>query len=414
VIRTFVQIAYRNVKKNRRRSLVTISAVAVGFMALSLFRGYTSNVYRALRWSAVTEEGLGHLTIHKKGFAEKGSLEPKKYMLSRVEIERIRTLALEEPGVVLVSPTLAASGLVSNGKVSHIFIAEGVVPDDFIRLRSAGHDDSFQAARVGIEPGHPTGVEMAEGLARVLDFKAGSGATLAGVTLDGQMNALDVDVLHTFNTRVPDTNDKYIRMPLGLVQSLYDTDGADRVLVLLDQFERTEPMRKRLSTKLAAAGIDTDIQTWDELSVFFSGTNEMLGMLLGFMGTIVLVIVVMSVINTMGIAVLERTREIGTLRVLGLKRRGTKLLFALEGCLLGLIGSVVGVLLHSAVWSAVKLARPTYTPPGFAEPVPFIIDYVPGFVLLLTVGMTLFALVAAITPAARAARQGITDSLGHV
>jgi len=127
-----------------------------------------------------------------------------------------------------------------------------------------------------------------------------------------------------------------------------------------------------------------------------------------------LVIVVMSTVNTMGMAVLERTREIGTLRALGLKRRGVSVLFAMEGGLLGAFGSLIGIVLHTSVWAVIKTLSPTYTPPGVSTPVPLIVGFVPKTLLVLMCCLIVLSLIAAIIPARRAARQNIVNALGHV
>ncbi|CAM3202301.1 ABC transporter permease [Corallococcus sp. ZKHCc1 1396] len=410
MISTFFAVAFRNILKNRRRSLVTLLAFGVGFAALSLFRGYTTNVFEELRSSAILDEGLGHLTISKEGWREKGSLDPEKYLLTKDELDKVAAIVKAEPGVVMVSPKLNLAGLASNGKVSQIFIAEGVVPEDFKALSRAD-----AKVRSKLSQQTPDAVEIGEGLARLMDIQGGEGsAVLSGVTLAGQMNAIDVQVVRAFNTGVPDTNDKFVRMPLELAQQLYETDRADRILVLLNDVEATEATRTNLLTKLRGAGLSMEIKTWEELSVFFAGTNEMLGILLSFMGSIVLVIVVMSVINTMGVAVMERTREIGTLRALGLKKQGTVTLFALEGAMLGVLGCLIGTAIHTAVWAVIKVAQPMYTPPGFSEEVPFVIAYVPEFLVGLGFFMVVFALFAAILPASRASKQSVVVSLGHI
>ena len=129
-------------------------------------------------------------------------------------------------------------------------------------------------------------------------------------------------------------------------------------------------MRTLLLSKLSNAGIASEIKTWNELSLFYSKVKGMFDMIFLFLFTIVLVIVVMSTVNTMSMAVLERTREIGTLRALGLKRRGVSLLFAMEGGMLGLFGSFIGIVLHVSVWAMIRAFAPTYTPPGISTPVP--------------------------------------------
>jgi putative ABC transport system permease protein len=184
--------------------------------------------------------------------------------------------------------------------------------------------------------------------------------------------------------------------------------------VLLEDTEKTGKMRTLLLARLANAGIACEIKTWNELSLFYSKVRGMIDMMFLFIFCIVLVIVVMSTVNTMGMAVLERTREIGTLRALGLKRRGISMLFAMEGGLLGLLGSLIGAVLHTSVWAIIRSIGPTYTPPGVSTPVPLTVSFVAQTLVLLSICLIVLSLIAAIIPAKRAARENIVNALGHV
>ena len=122
----------------------------------------------------------------------------------------------------------------------------------------------------------------------------------------------------------------------------------------------------------------------------------------------------MSVVNTMGMAVLERTREIGTLRALGLKRRGVGILFAVEGAMIGLLGSFIGLIINVIVWAIIIAVEPTYIPPGVSSPVPLTVKLEPTVALMLMAFLILLSLIAAIMPARRAAKQNVVEALGHV
>jgi putative ABC transport system permease protein len=204
-------------------------------------------------------------------------------------------------------------------------------------------------------------------------------------------------------------------MPLALTQSLYDVEGdADRLTVLLDDVNRTEAMRSLLQDKLRAAGFDLEIHTWQELSDFYNQVHNMFDMIFAFIFSIVLTVVVMSVANSMGMNVVERTREIGTLRAIGLRRGGVMKLFAVESLLLTLSGCVAGLLLALGVRYGINVADISYTPPNSSSPVPLLVDMdvsrsVFTFVLMIVVGT-----LAACLPAHRAAKQAIIDALGHV
>ncbi|MBN1364754.1 MAG: ABC transporter permease, partial [Syntrophaceae bacterium] len=197
-------------------------------------------------------------------------------------------------------------------------------------------------------------------------------------------------------------------------QSLLDTQSAERIVVLFKDWRDTERMRKVFLKKLKAAGIDCEIRTWNELSMGYSKMKSYLDTVFLFLSSIVLVIAVVSTINTMGMAIMERTKEIGTLRALGLKFRGVSVLFALEGAFLGFFGSIAGIIFHTFTWAFIKIYPPKYTPPGFSQPVNMLVDMVPEALLILVLCFIVLSALAAIIPARNAARKNIVDALGHV
>ena len=133
-----------------------------------------------------------------------------------------------------------------------------------------------------------------------------------------------------------------------------------------------------------------------------------------FLSSIVLMIAVIGTINTMGMTIMERTKEIGTLRALGFKFRGVSVLFALEGAFLGFFGSILGIILHTCVWTVIRVYPLYYTPPGLSGPVAMTVDMVPQALLVLMVCFIILSTVAAIVPARGAAKKNIVDALGHV
>jgi putative ABC transport system permease protein len=409
----WMKLAVRNILRNKRRSLVTLLAIGVGFAAISLFRGYVSNVYSGLRISAIRGEGLGHLTIYKAGWLEKGKLDPERYMFTKEENEKAIHLIQGEKEVVLATPQIQVTGIVSNGITSTIFIAQGVVPKDDKTIKGAWA--AFRPIKgASLDDKKTYGVEMAQDLAAFLNLASGKDGVVMATTLGGQMNAMDIQVNGVYDSGSDATNDKFMRFTYDFARSLVDTQSTERIVVLLHDWEMTEMMRSKLLIKLNQAGLNCEIKTWNELSLFYSKVRVMFDVIFMFIFSIVLVIVVMSTVNTMGMAVLERTREIGTLRALGLKRRGVSLLFALEGGVLGFFGSVIGIILHIIGWTLIRAYPPTYTPPGISTPVPLIVDLVPEVLTVLMLCLILLSLLAAIIPARRAAGQNVVEALGHV
>jgi len=133
-----------------------------------------------------------------------------------------------------------------------------------------------------------------------------------------------------------------------------------------------------------------------------------------FVFIIVLTIVALSVVNTISMAVLERTREIGTLRALGLKRSGVVRIFAIEGTLLAAVGSLCGFFLTLIGWATITLLQPSWTPPTIPKEVPLEIHLVPWLMALSCLAMIGLAALAAIIPARRAARLRVIEALRHI
>ena len=415
------KLAVRGLMRNRRRSMMTLLAIALGFAAISLFAGYTHNVYDGLERQSIHGELLGHLTLSKRGMSKEGKLNPERYMLNADEVARITGLLQSEAHVKLVAPRLSLSGLISNGRASTIFIAEGISPEAMQGLQAGVLTEEEE--RTGmyadiikkLDPLHSENALLSFGLADMLHLKKGGQASLLSNTLTGQANALDITVEGTFDTGNAGSNDKFSFMSLSLAQTLYDTNGAaDRLTVLLDDAGQTGIMRERLQEKLRAAGFDMEIKTWQDLSDFYNQVHNMFDMIFGFIFSIVLTVVVMSVANSMGMTVVERTREIGTLRAIGLKRSGVVKLFTAESLMLTLLGCLTGLLLTFGVRYGINVAHISYTPPNSASAVPLLVDMDFWRTIFTLALMVVVGTLAAYLPARRAAKQAIIDALGHV
>jgi putative ABC transport system permease protein len=299
---------------------------------------------------------------------------------------------------------------VTNGKASTIFIGEGVVPRDSKILQA-----DFQRKVAGeVREDAPSGVALATGLGAILNLRNGSSAAVLVNTISGQANALDVDVVDTFNTGNAGTNDKFIYFPFELAQRLYDVDGAERLIVLLDDRKYTDEARDLFMARLREAGFDPEIQTWLELSSFYKQVRGLFDMIFMFVFSIVLVIVIMSVINSMSMTVVERTREIGTLRAIGLRRRGVVRLFTAEAFTLVVSGCLMGLCIMLAVRFGINSAGITYQPPNSSNVVRLLVDVDVVRTAMTFALMTVLGVVAAYVPARQAARRTIINSLGHV
>ena len=412
----WLNMAVRNLVKNGRRSLFTILAIGFGFSAVNIFGGFTHYIFNSLEVAHIYGRANGHLTIFREGYLEKAKLDPLTDLITADEAQRIHDALITDPAVKLITPQLFFSGMISNGRISTIFLGFGRVPSDsrIIRDHATGIIRNIKLYDgLPLDDTISYGVCVSRGLLDKLDLAQGSTGIMMAPTVEGQINALDFEVRQVMDAPDAMLDDKLIIAPLAFAQSLYDTTSADRLTVLLEHTSQTEAARARLQQRLDDSGLHFDVRTWVEMSPFYTKVKDMFDVIFTFIFVIVFVIVVMSVINTIGMAVLERTREIGTLRALGLKRRGVVRLFAIESVLLGLFGSALGAVFTLGGWLVVHLIEPQWVPPQMSRAVPLEVHLVPRYMIASLFCLLLLSLLAAIGPARRAARKTIVDALGH-
>lgn len=413
---TWIKLAIRNLFRNRRRSLFTVLAIGLGFAAVNTLGGFTEYIFTSLQDTFIYLQCNGHLTLFKKGFLQDGKLNPTRYLLDETEAGIIQETLRRHPEVLVVTPQLHISGLVSNGKVSTIFLAVGLVPSD---ARTINRYARGMVAKIQLFTGKPldddviSGVGLSRGLAEQFKFGLGSNPIALASTVSGQVNALDAQVFQIFDSPDEMLQDKLMLVPLKFAQSLYDTTSVDRITVLLNKTEQTEPMRARLAQEFADLGLQLEIKSWNESSSFYAKVKQMFDVIFLFTFLIVFTIVVVSVVNTVSMAIMERTREIGTLRALGLQRRGIVGLFVAESMLLGALGSVLGIILILLTWSGIAFFKPTWVPPQITFPVPLEVYLVPDYMLYSILSLVALSILAASLSARKAARLEIVSALGH-
>lgn len=405
-----LQFAALNLSRHVRRTTVAVLTIAVGFCALALFSGYTMNVYRGMHDQAIYGEMLGHLTLYKPGLREQGRLHPERWVLKPEEIALAQAAVKRADAQAQVFPRLALNGLISNGRVSTIFVAEGVGPQDMRVLRGPQSEASG-----ALEPDQPHGISVSRGLAALLEVKAGDDVSLLGSTVRGQANALDATVVDTFDTGNLSTNDMRLYVPIEMARSLLDAPGsADRLTVLLTDVQHVDETAPRIEAELRRAGLLLTVQTWRDEALAYRQVKAMFDLIFAFMFAIVLAICVMALINVVGMNIIERVREIGALRALGMRRATVVHLFTAEALLMVLGGCLAGLLLTLLLRGGINGAELGFTPPNSTDRVPLTVGIDLARMGLITLFLGSCGALSAGTAARRAARRSIVDALGHV
>ena len=367
-----------------------------------MFNGFAANILGNMR-RIVIDNQYGHIQVAQRAFFDL-SPGPRKDQFIQKPAELAAQIQ-KVGGVTAVAGRISFFGLISTGDIT-------------ISAKGMGFDPSHETefnSNLEIDQGHSLTpdsklhVIIGAGLQKKLNVKVGSDVTVLAYTLDGVVNALELNVVGIFQTKNSEVDDNVFMLPLSSVQLLLDTDLVEVLAVRLQKTDDTDSIRSQLQT----AVLDKNYQakTWFELSNFYRQTAAFFRTQNLVIQIILLSLVFLGILNTVGMSVYERTGEIGTVRALGEPDASVIHQFTLEGAMLGLIGAVVGAIGGLALTLLINAIKVTMEMPGTSTPIPIVIDIVPASYLEAVLIVILASTAATWIPSIRASKMSIVDAL---
>ncbi len=458
------KVAFRNILRNRRRSVMSAGAIAVGAIAMVLFGGFVAIIILGVQTDTVRR--TGHLAIYRNGFFTFGSGNPAAWGMPgyRDVLEMVKQDPVLAPMTAVATPTVSLFGIAGNFAVeaARTFMGSGVVPHDRDAMRrwNAYNLTYNRATDTGLDDDDATKGVVGAGLARILGLcealklsdcppvlaKEKSDAPVAAdiaalaeseksdnaeppdtrphidllaATAGGAPNVISIVVTRADRQGVKEIDDAMVVMHFDLAQQLLYGRGDKRAIAIVLQLHETKDMpaaKARIAALIKDKGLDLEVRDFTEIVPFYSQVLGMFGAIFTFIAAIMGVIVLFTVVNTMGMSVMERTAEIGTARAIGLRRGGIRRQFLLEGWILGAIGATLGIGVAIAIAMVVNRSGLTWLPPGQSAPSPLavMIDGMWKLHGAIWIGLMAMTTLAAIIPANRAARLPVVDALRHV
>ncbi len=458
-------LALRNLLRNRRRSLTTLLAMMIGICAVLIFGGYARNSIYALQTGYVQMHG--HLQIQHSNYFLYGSGNPAAYGIANYQriMDVVKLDPVLAPMLTVVTPKLQLGGIAGNfaAGVSKNVIASGIVVGEQNQMRTWDDYGSMSySAQFALTGTSPEAVVIGTGVARMLQLcgplKVGNcpqapaapvsnehtvpddlaalsaleqGAETRPVSqthiemlasnVHGAPNVVNLNVVKAENWGFKEFDDTVLIMHLAQAQRLVFGGAPPQVTAIQIQLQHTAQMAAasaRLTQLLATTFKDEPLELLDfeTLTPIYGQSIRFFDSVFGFIAALIGVIVLFTVGNTMSMAVVERTVEIGTLRAIGQRRSGIRALFMSEGLLLGLMGALLGVVTALLLAGLINHSGLTWTPPGYVYAYPLKVrvwgDW--GLILDSAIGLVVVAVVSAWWPANRAAKLMIVDALRHV
>jgi putative ABC transport system permease protein len=403
-----LKIAIRNTKRNVRRTAVTIVTIAIGVFVI-IFAGGVVKGFQNETIVQMIETRTGDIQIHKTGYRE--TLDMLPLDLS-IKFNDVLNGVSGIKGIKEKSGRIFLSGKLVTQEESAVLFGKAIDVAKEIAICPRVKDSMVLGEF--LTPDDRNKIVLTKDLAERLKINIGDTLLLFATSEKGAINATELILKGVFQSTLPDSNKKLGYISLKMAQELLLMDGMVTEVVL--KKEKSYDINKIVGEmKNKFSGYGFEINTWRELEQVIIQMVERQGLLALVVSVILFIIVFSTVMNTMLMVVLERTKEIGTLMAIGFKRRHILSLFIFEGTLKGLIGGIIGTVLGGiAVYIANVIGLPLYKPG--VEGVPFILR--PEIDLELLVLALLFPVVAAVLaslyPANRGSKMNPVEALRSV
>ena len=398
-----LRLALRNVLRQKKRTAFTLAAIVFGVAGLIVSGGFVHDMFDKLA-EAIIHSQTGHVQVAKQGFFAGGARSPEKYLVA--DAEALARKLAAQPHVAEVAARVHFSGLLGNGRTDYPILGAGIEVAKEARL---GTHLVVSAGRA-LSERDAFGALVGEGVAKALQLSPGDRISLLVSSAEGAMNTLDFEVVGVFQSFSKEYDARAVKIPLAAAQELLDTRGANLLVLSLDRTSSTAAVTAAVRRELAVAKLD--VRAWHELSDFYPKTVDLYDRQFGFLRLIILLMVLLSVANSVNMTLFERVGEFGTMLALGDRSRKVFAMIVVESAILGLAGAVLGLLVGAAIALAASAAGiPMPPPPNSNLPYVAEIRLVPSVLLGAVLTGFLATVAASIIPAFRVSRTPVVEAL---
>ena len=358
------QLSWKNLWRNKTRTLVTISAVAFATFISVLASGLKEGIFGNLIHDVVSSYS-GHVQVHLNGYQDEQVIE-NAFSISPSKKRAI----INTPGVAMAAERLESFALASSGENTKGCLVIGI---------EAAEEKSFMNIANKIIEGrtvapHEKGIIVSAGLAKRMNLKLNDTLILIGQGYHGASAAGKFKISGIVRFGSPKMNERLTIMPLQSARELFGAEGVSTSLaILLNQEYAPESLAQKIKD---ITGSSYEVLTWGEIMPDIKQHIDADSGNMQYVQYILYALVGLGVFSTLLIMVAERSKENGMLLCLGMSKRMLQQVFLLESVITVMLGAIVGLLISWPVllylqWNPLRISGPTaeaYQKFGF-EPV---------------------------------------------
>lgn len=337
-----LSLAWKNIWRSKRRSFVVIGAIIVGVWALIFMFAFYNSFIEAFSRNAVNHD-YSHIQIHNPDYLIEPGLE---FQLSNVD--RLESYLSDLPEIKSWSSRQIANGMLASPKTNAGVQIYGVEPE--AEALTTGLE-SLLVEGTYFEAISRNPILISEKLADKLKVKVRSKVVITIQNLDREIIAASFRVEGIFKSKSPRINETGVYVRYDNLSRLTGVDGINEIAVFLNDSEQISLVKDYLSVST------TDlVRTYREIAPEFDMMEQQSAMTKQIVTVIIMLALLFGIVNTMLMAVLERTKEIGMLRSIGMHKKSVFKMIVLETCLMSLIAGPIGLFMGYAtnLWLGTK------------------------------------------------------------
>ena len=415
-MKNIIKIAWRNLLRYTRRTLLTSSLIAIG-VALVIILGGIGNSFKSEVIGILTNSNLGDIQIHKKGYV--GSIDnlPLDITIPEKGLKEIESLLVNNPEVKAYSKRIRFGAMISNFVKTTNMRLTAVYPENesktcpgLVKRIKLGdsNPDTF------VKPGS---IVIPLNIANGMNLKVGDDVVLVATNKEGSVNGLTFKITGiSENILGPQGKDGYIHIDDAKSLLRIENGEISEIALKLKDFNRLARVYSQMKSNLLQIKGENDnplyeIHTWEDLSPF-SSIAKIVTLLIMVVRIVLISIVLISILNVMMMSVYERIGEIGTIASIGTLPSKILALFLTEGLLLGFFSAIIGNVIGIVILLIISAAKLNFT---FGMMELSLAPQIPATEVVFTlIIVVIISMLASLQPALKASKMEPVEALGHV
>ena len=412
---SILNLAIRNLRRYKRRTLLTSVLITLGVVAVLLFVS-VSGSFKAMMIGQITDSMLGHLQVHRKGYLASIDSLPLDRNLKGKQVAEVKEILEGNDAVEAYSMRIKLGAMFSNFSETTNIRLNAVNPKQEMQTVPMLTDRIIKGKKEGLlEKGE---ILVPELIAKGMKVKIGDTIVLVATNKDGSVNGQPFVVSGILEgISGPGGRDGLIHLDDARTLLRIEDKGISEISIRLKSMDRMNEVVDQLKDRLGPIKDKMDkpvfeVHTWEKLSPFFN-IAEMIDLMTFFIKIMLVAIVLVSIMNVMIMAVYERINEIGTMAAIGTVPGKILSLFMVEGFLLGVFGTSIGVVISLITIAGMNTAKISF---DFGRQKGLLLSPTIALNDVVTVAGIVIAIsvLASLQPAWKAARMDPITALRHV